>query len=496
MPSWTWALLVALAVLPFIASLGAEFTVDDHPTVEQNPLLRDIGWGVFGEARFVRTLSIMLDRLLFGMNPVGYHATNLLLHAGATLLTFALLQRFAKQSLLAFAGAALFAIHPVHVEVITNIANRKESLCFIFSLASFLAYLRTLDRPRDSSRLAPLAATAIFGILAVGSKQVAVVLPLVAAAYEALFIPTERRLLLRSPLLFATLAVAGAASLAAYIQVEMGWSRLLDYRTVQGFLGEPTVGEIALSSAYFFWRYIELLFVPVRLCPDHVADASAVAGSPLIVFAWLGLLGAIALAIWLARRCPILSFALCWIVIHLLPTVNLIPSAYALADRYLYIPSFGLSLLLVGIVQELPVRELVWQRHRHAARLAIGAAALALLAGALNYNAVWQTERNLWVQTLRCEPDSFRAQVNVGSYAFLDGHYRRAEEHFRRAVELEPEDARAHFNHGNSLRRLRRFDEAAASYAKASELGLESAQQQLRALRSGGSQERGVVVKP
>ncbi len=485
-PNWSWWLLAAVAILPFLASLGADFTIDDHPTVEGNPLLSEIGWRVFADARFVRTFSIMLDRALFGMNPVGYHVTNLLLHAGASLLSYALLLRFAKDFRLALVGAGLFAIHPVHVEVITNIANRKETLCFLFSLASFACYVRTLERFEGWGRWRGLAATGFLGILALGAKQVAIVLPLVALTYEALFVPRERRLLLHSPWVLAACFIVGAGGLVAYIEWEMGWSTLLDYRTVQGFLGDPTPLQIGLSSPWFFWRYIELLLVPVRLCADHVADATRIAQSALLPVAWLGLAGVVAVAVLLRKRAPITAFGLWWIVLHLLPTVNLIPSAYALADRYLYIPSLGLCLLLVGAAQEFPVpRHWVANRGRWVG-LAAGTVAAVFLVQAVSYNRVWLTEETLWRDTLQCEPHSFRAHLNVGSYDYLAKSYRSAREHFQRAVSLKPEDARAHFNLGNAERHLGRFGNAATSYAKAAELGLKPAEEQLRRLRSQG----------
>jgi tetratricopeptide (TPR) repeat protein len=454
--------LFALAVLPFLASLGAEFTVDDHPTVEDAPLLGEIGWRVFADARFVRTLSIMADRWLFGMDPVGFHVTNLLLHAGSTLLAYGVLLRFARNGVVAFVAAAAFAVHPSHVEVVTNIANRKESLCFLFSLASFAAYLRTLDAADRAGQLRCLALTAALGVLAIGAKQVAIVLPLAA--------------------------VAGAALGAAYIEWEMGWSTLLEYRTVKGFIGEPTVGEIALSSASFFWRYIELLLIPARLCPDHVADAAAIAGSLWLALCWAALIGFVALAVWLGRSAPVTAFGLWWIAIHLLPTLNLLPSAYALADRYLYIPSFGLCLLIVGIARELPPAAQLLERHPRKLALAAAAVGVVLALQAGSYNRVWLAEEPLWRHTLQCEPDSFRAHMNVGSYDYLAGRHGSAQDHFERAVALNPEDARAHFNLGNAQRRQARYQRAASSYAKAAELGLEPAREQLERLRS----QRGV----
>ena len=435
-PTWSWWLLVALAILPFLASLGADFTIDDHPTVEGNPFLSEIGWRVFADARFVRTLSIMLDRALFGMNPVGYHVTNLLLHAGSTLLSYLLLLRFAKDFRLALVGAALFAIHPVHIEVITNIANRKETLCFLFSLASFTCYVRTLERYEGWERWRGLVATSLLGIVALGAKQVAVALPLVAIAYEALFVSKDRRLLLYSPWALGALLATGAGALALYVEWEMGWSSLLDYRTVQGFVGAPTPVEIGLSSAWFFWRYIELLLVPARLCADHIADAQAIAQHTLLPLAWLGFGAVVACAVWLRNRAPVAAFGLWWIVLHLLPTLNIIPSAYALADRYLYIPSLGLSLMLVGVAQELPHPRRWFAQHRRVGMFLAGAIALAFVVKDVSYNRVWLTEETLWRYTLQCEPDSFRAHMNVGSYDHLEQSYRSAREHFRRAVAL------------------------------------------------------------
>ncbi len=197
-PRWIEGLglvaLIGVTLLLFVESLSAEFTYDDIHNVLNDPQIRhmhfwdlfDIGDIHFGWRRHVRTLSFMVDYALFGSSPIGYHLHNLLWHVISVALFYVVVRKLSKQVWISLLAAVIFAIHPIHVEVVTNITNRKELLCMAFLLAAFISYdgfVREVGPKRWGWLTGSLAAWS----LALFSKQVAIVLPLYLIAYEFLF---------------------------------------------------------------------------------------------------------------------------------------------------------------------------------------------------------------------------------------------------------------------------------------------------------------------
>ena len=145
---WLYCLiLVFVTILLFANTLNNDFTYDDYPVVISDPQIKywhflDL-WEVWG--RSTRTLSLMVDYHIFGDSPFGYHAQNILWHLLSVLLLFFIFVKLSGNQFTSFIAALFFAVHPIHVEAVANIANRKELICMFFSLSSFLLYLTFLQ---------------------------------------------------------------------------------------------------------------------------------------------------------------------------------------------------------------------------------------------------------------------------------------------------------------------------------------------------------------
>jgi len=149
---WYPLFLIVMTLGVFSQSVFMDFTYDDRLVVLDNPQIwqRDMGalWieeGQFKWSRQVRTISFMVDYALFGFSPAGWHLHNLFWHTLCVVLVYMFLKRLSHQATFSFIGALIFAIHPIHVEAVTNITNRKELLGLAFLLMAFLSYINFLE---------------------------------------------------------------------------------------------------------------------------------------------------------------------------------------------------------------------------------------------------------------------------------------------------------------------------------------------------------------
>jgi tetratricopeptide (TPR) repeat protein len=466
---WLYPLgLIAIIPLVFMGSFSAGFTYDDQRVVLADHGIRYLHfWDLWeGWFRYTRTATLMVDYALFGFDSIGYHVHNLVWHALSTVLLFFVLRKLSGQSWLSFFTALIFAVHPIHVEAVTNISNRKDLLCMAFSMAAFAAYDRFVNEDAARRWLWLIGAILAWG-LGLFSKEVAVSLPLALIAYEYIFVPRERHFLLRKPYLLCAGLIASGTLLVWYVLIGFNLTDFERVRTLQGYEGELSIPALLLTSPIAFWKYVQLLLWPAELCPDHLVRLSVSLLEPRTLFAWAALLALLALTLVSFRRERLLAFGVVWMLLHYLPVSNIIPSAYIVADRYMYIPSAGFCLVLVSLGATLH-RYL----HRHAPQLAIGvsgAAAVLLVAGysirTLTYNVHWKDQGTLWEYTLTCNPRSFRAHNALGNYYQKMGLAQDAIEHFTGAAALGY--AEAYCNRGTVLFELGRYEDAIRDCSRA-----------------------------
>ncbi len=459
-------LVAGAAFCVFAGSLGADFTYDDHKVVLADTnldayrpaLLLEYWYG-----RPLRQLTLAIDRSLFGRDPFGHHLHSVLWHVGCSLLVYLLVLRLSASRSAALLGALVFAVHPAHVEAVANVSNRKEALSLAFSLIALLAWMRVTDRPDRRRAWAAVGAVALgFALLA---KKVAVAMLPIALAWEWLFVPPEKRILLRNPRVTVA-AVAGLALLTIGVVLQrLDLADLAASRTLRGYAGEFSAGNVMLTSARAFWRYVELLLWPAGLCPDHRVVLSTTLASPPTLVAWWGLGGVMIAVFALRRRAPLLAFAGIWFLTTWLPISNLLPSAYILADRYLYAPSVALSIGCASLWLAIRVRTRGRPFATRARQLVAAACVVGLAATTLWHTQFWRNDDALWARTLRCNPQSFLAWNNLGLR--LEARERHAESlpYFERAAELGFGAAR--HNRAEALLAMQRHEEAVAEYSRA-----------------------------
>ena len=439
--------------------------------------------------RPITVATYALEWELWGARPTGYHAVNVLLHAAVTVLLFALLLPLAGRAGAAV-GAGLFALHPVHVEAVSNVVGRAELLAALFALLACIVYLRAPPTEvRGRRRWLPAGAIGLLYLLALGAKEIAVTLPALLVLLE-LVRPEGRAAVpagagdVRSRVGSAEdtaaglgIARAAARALARWPVYAMTVAALVAYLAVRGDVLHTTVGNDPapfllgmstrgrLLTAVSVWpEYLRLMLFPRELVSDYspgVIQTVTSLGPPVILGLLTGVL-LVAVAVWAWRRERLLTIGIAWGITALLPVSNLFfPIGVMLAERTLYLPSVGLAIAAAGVTRSLRIR-------RRSARVAVAAAVLGVAA-----LATWRTWTRTpdWADTVkamqvlaRSHPESFRAQWLFANSLRRHGERERALDHYRLAVDLMPGQYPLRFEYGTGLVEAGRYQDAAEQF--------------------------------
>jgi hypothetical protein len=477
-PKWLLplALLLIAAVTvavywPVLHNGFIDFDDDDYVTVNmvvrQGLTLKGFLWAftTFHAANWhpLTWLSHMFDVQLFGLNPLGHHATSLLLHVVNSLLLCTILFRLTGFLGRSMFVALLFAIHPLHVESVAWIAERKDVLSTLFWFLTMWAYIG-YARKRSLKRYLPVAVFFALGLMA---KQMLVTLPLILLLLD--YWPLNRLspsqsengvtrvgikvlLLEKTPLLLLS-AAASFAIIRAHASAKA--------------LFNADGGSILLHSGNAFISYIKYMrnmFWPVDLAIFYPFEPAAV--TTLKVAAAVVLLAVIS-SISLAQRKkrPYLLFGWCWYLITLLPVIGFMRvGGQALADRYTYIPLIGLFIIIAWGGAEIAGR---WRKGVPAAEGA--AVIIVVILSMLTVKQIhhWQNSYELFAHALAVVERNWLAHNNIG---ILFAQHNRNDEailHFQESVRLNPKGVTGFRNLGNSLQMAGRNLEAIEAYREA-----------------------------
>ncbi len=415
-----------------------------------------------GYYRPVVLVSLWLDAHLPGPPAFGHHLTNVLLHALNAVLVYLLLGRVFTTRTAALVGGLVFAAHPVHVESVAFVSGRTDLWATLFALLAALCWHH--DRPPSSRRL-PLRLCGAFALcLAALAKEVALLLPLVLLAWHAAELPRRQEDSPSRPPLAVWLVLWGLAAGAVVLVRRFAgvpWGigetgRLLDPSAL-------TVGA-ALLDLERLTTYYRLLVLPWPLNAFYTGDQ--VAFTPLSLAATaLFLGGCLALAVGGRGRPGLKAFA--WTLGFLLPVLGLVPiSGAVIAERFLYLPSIGLSVLAAAAAERLP---------RGRTPQCAGTGAFLLLIALLGMatfsrSGVWRDRLSLYSDLVRTTPRYPSAYYNLGN-AYSDlGRHREAAATYRQALLLNPRDAEAAIWLGVAHQELGELSEAIVAYRRAVEI--------------------------
>lgn len=385
-------------------------------------------------------LSHMLDCQLFGIRSGAHHLISAALHAVVTVLLFLVLRRLTGDMWPAAFAAALFGLHPLRVESVAWVSERKDVVAGLFWMLALAAYARYVERA-TRGRYAAVLGMLILGLLA---KPMAVTLPFVLLLLDAWPLrrmPSRslRALFWEKLPMFAVVAGMSVVALAA--QSAGGTVASVDVVPIGARLGNALVAYVAYPLA-MVWPAGLAFFYPHPI----VADPQFSLTSPVAVGSGLLLATITVLAVRARKPAPYLAVGWFWYLGTALPVIGIVQlGAQARADRYTYIPSIGLAVMITWAACGL------WQRWRlRRATLATAALIVLGLLTGLTWRqvATWRDNETLCLQALRVTSANFVAHANLGSEYGDRGELSAAAEHLQAAVRINPRYAPALCNLG------------------------------------------------
>jgi protein O-mannosyl-transferase len=458
-----WPLLIAgAAVLVHLNTLRNGFTLDDVTLVANNPSIASVAriprlfaepylsntGEHYGLYRPVTVASLAINRAIAGAGPMGFHAGNVLLHACIAAMAWIVLRRSGCRYGTAFLGGAIFAVHPIHTEVVANVAGRAELMAALFVLAAWWLHRRAENEPR---RLGLRVGAALCYLAAVLSKEGAVAAPLLFWADDALrpAVPTRSGPGARYGGYAAAFAVLLALR-AIVLGPHQGAADAIPLDNPAAAAG--TLPRIA-TALWVQLKYALLCLWPHPLSSDYSIDVIPVARSlfdprALAGGAFAALCVAAIVRGWRRSR-PVALASMAWLVFFL-PGSNLFfATGTIMAERLAYLPSIGFCLLIGHLGAAAAAPEAATGRRKLRVTAVVSAAAVLVIAlGTLTWlrNAAWKDNLTLALTDVATHPDSAKLQAGAGIFLAAAGRDAEAEPHLRRALEIYPAYPQIEYN--------------------------------------------------
>ncbi len=499
-------LLFAVTVVAYVPALRAGFVnYDDGVYVTDNPMVRSglnaesVVWaftnGHSGTWQPLAWLSHMSDCAMYGMKPWGHHLTNVILHGLNAVVLFLALRRMTKRTYPSLFVAAVFALHPIHVESVAWVSERKDVLSTFFAMLTLWAYAAYCERP-SLLRYAMTVAWLGLGLLA---KPMLVTIPCVLLLLD--YWPLGRwtgtgNTPSLTPPVHGEGRGRGLAS-SAFVAARCGASSNNGFRLVRLLLEKmPHLALAIVFSALTVWvqrgagatsslaalpmalrlknaAYSYVLYGVKAFWPSHLAAFYPHPGNSLTTIQaslCVLLLAAITITVILARaRSPYLPVGWFWYLGTLVPVIGIVQvGVHGLADRYTYFPLIGLTIVVAWGVSQLADTKL----HVPPKVLRVaGALAVAVLAWRTWVQAgYWANSETLFRHALAVTGENAVAERGLAKALITEERYLDALPHVTRAAELNPGNAENQYNLGIVLQNLGQPEAAAAAYTRATEL--------------------------
>ncbi len=473
---WLCLLLIAASAVVYSQVRNFDFiNYDDDDYVSANHHIQDgltlkaIAWAFTtthaGNWHPLTWVSHMIDVQFFGENAGGHHFTNLLFHIANTLILFLVFFKMTGSRSKSAFVAALFALHPMHVESVAWVSERKDVLSAFFWMLTMWSYVNYVRRPSVCRYLWVI----LFFVSGLLSKPMIVTLPCVLLLLDywplnriQLFRPADSvstfpetsgfQVILEKIPLFVLIALSSAVTI--YAQKQGG--AVVSLETI------PLNTRIA-NSLISYVHYIEKMVYPLNLGVIYPHERMfqwweiSGAGLILLVITWL--------FIRTARKYPYLPVGWFWFLGTLVPVIGIIQvGSQAMADRYTYVPYIGLFVVIAWGIPNL-MRQ--WRFPKELLRIS-AISILALLIGlSWRQAGFWKNSLTLFEHTLAVTSDNYTAHNNLGAVLYNLGNIDEAISHYRQSIQINPDYSKGHFNLGVLLEQKGESDVAVRHYSEA-----------------------------
>jgi len=464
--------LVALVWAVFGRTVHFDFvSYDDPGYVYQNPVitqglsLSGICW-VFTHADVgtwfpVTDISHQIVWQLCGANPSGHHLVNVMLHAATAVCLFLALNRLTRQFWPAAVVAAVFAIHPLRVESVAWVVERKDVLSGLFFMLTLWAWACHVQKSGSSAGSVTTAdppgrltsgywLALVFFALGLMSKSMLVTLPVILLLLD--FWPLNRLANHstnppRSPLrIWLGLILEKTPFLL--LSLATGIITMVTQQTVITVANSTTCFSRASNALLTYADYLGHMLYPVGLTVTYAHPSANPALWQVALAALLLLVVSAAALIW-RRTHPWLAVGWFWYLVTLLPVIDMMQASQnARADRYTYLPQIGCCIIVVWGTIALSS---TWRQRRPLLTAATIILILCLSAGAYIQTGYWKNSEHLWNHALACKSDLAYVHNSLGSALFNAGKRPEAISHFEKSLQLDPDNPEAHVNLGVAL---------------------------------------------
>ncbi len=505
--SIAFLIIFLLLFIAYSGTFNGEFQFDDEPSTIENPYVIDASKSLklrfpddaASGVRPVTALTFALNYRLGGLDVRWYHATNFLIHIFNGILVFYLALLTMRSSQLpmtyrekspyiALLSSAIFLLHPIQTEAVSYISQRYESLASLFYLLSIVAYIKARmqdarykiqDKPVSKTKLYAIrytlyAVSIISGILALGSKEIAITIPFVILLYDFYFLP-DRPLMKRiagTGTFIITAFITGIVILSGLKGIDAGFS-------VKAF----TSWEYLMTQFRVVTTYIRLLFLPINqnLDYDFRISRSLFEIDTALAFAFLAAL--IIFAFVIVRKWRIGSFFIFWFFIILAPTSSMIPIIDPIFEHRAYLASAGVFIIAADALTRLislknpPIPPLLKggegglllslkekSIYNKISVLVMIILIISLAGITFQRNKVWETRLSLWKDAAAKSPMKSRTHNNLGNCYLLLKDYFSAVEEYKKAIALDENNIEAYYNLGLSLENIGLLSQAAYYY--------------------------------
>ncbi|MFN8641680.1 MAG: tetratricopeptide repeat protein [Candidatus Binatia bacterium] len=491
---WTAHLLALLTVAllasaPYWPSLDGDFVYDDPNAVSQSTLIRSltpIQPFLQLSTRPLTDYSYAINYAIGGLSPRPYHVTGVLLHACSAALVYvmawltlglpSLAPRYgAARHAIAWAAAALFAIHPLASETVAYISSRSEGLVAVWYLLAVIAFVRAATAP-PRRRGAWVVAMTVAAVAGAASKETIFTLFAVLPAYDWLLLADRRWQRVHWRIIAVPLVPLGVAALLLLLRALSGTMSLGSYASTAGFSFDR-FGPLQYLATQFgvVVHYLRLVVLPIDQTFDYDWPLAS-AAAPLAVLLPLALLVGLGIGAWRLRATqPLATFTAAWVLLTLAPTSSVMPIADLAVERRMYLPLVGIALLAAAWLHDARARVPV------AYGLVIAALVAALAPVTWQRATLWGDAIALHQDGVRKAPGNPRTRLNLGVTYLNDGDPDRAlaelveaKRVYDQGVSLQAFPrigAFIHYNLGAVLFARQQFDEAEPQLERSLEIG-------------------------
>lgn len=457
--------IVALSTAIYLNAIKNDFVFDDDLTITNNALIKNLDnlpkllskdyFPLSREVTYrpVVTFSYFIDYTLYGLNSWGFHLTNIIIHAINGVLLYVLLtllyipsshiyDNSGRGILMPAMTAILWATHPVLTEAVNAISFREDLLAFFFFFITLNLYIAIQrNRFRTHQRSMPIyLLSCVTYLLALLSKEMSATLPLIIYCYERTCSNKKNNYI-----------IGYAVVTLVYIYIRFYYF----YNPQEGNFPAWHLLERILTVPWLLYNYLKLTIFPISLSADYAVLPVKSIFSVLFIVPSVALIAISAMATIFRKRKKVLFFGMLFFIISLAPVYNIIPLRNPLAERYLYLPLAGFSIVLYGLI--IPLE---YTKKSRALMLIC-----LLLTGifcimTIKRNRIWSSNYSLWADAVKKAPYSSRAHNNLGSVFLKHGQLNEAVKELKRAISISPDFAEGHNNLGYAYYLQKRLEPA------------------------------------